>query len=379
MEQYQYVGPKKLRCGYTTGSCAAAAAQAAVCMLLGAADILQVQLTTPKGVVLQLEILNICRRQGSVSCMVQKDSGDDPDSTNGVLVGVTASFSAAPGVTIEGGEGVGRVTKPGLECPVGSAAINRVPCQMIRKEVERACQAYKYTNGINITIFIPNGKEIAQHTYNPRLGIVDGISILGTTGIVEPMSEKALVDTIQVEMKVQKAAGAQYIGVTPGNYGEEFTKREFGVSSQNWIKCSNFVGETLDYSVQLGFSGVLLVGHLGKFVKLAAGIMNTHSRYADGRMEILSAHAALAGADKVVIQKIMNSITTDQAVEELANTGLLSQVMDSLLIKIHEAVCRRAGQLKAGVVVYSNKHGLLGKTEYADWLLNQLRNEEYSN
>ena len=212
MEQYVYKNHKKLRYGYTTGSCAAAAAKAAAYMLLSEKEIPVVDLTTPGGVRLHLEVLEPMRTAQEAGCAVRKDGGDDPDVTNGILIRASVRKTEEPGIFLDGGEGVGRVTKPGLEQPVGEAAINRVPRQMIRENLEQTCRELGYEGGLRVVISVPEGKALVSRTFNPRLGIVGGISILGTTGIVEPMSEQALIDTIRVEIR-QKLASLSKFGI----------------------------------------------------------------------------------------------------------------------------------------------------------------------
>ena len=229
LEEYYVIrNQKKLRFGYTTGSCAAAAAKGAAEILLGEKKISEVELMTPKGICLNLELLDIRQEENSVSCAVRKDGGDDPDTTDGILVYAlvekipassdpdkmkreTETQGTRERILIDGGEGVGRVTKPGLKQPIGEAAINPVPRAMILKSVEEAADRFHYEGRLKITISVPEGKEIAKKTFNPRLGIVGGISILGTSGIVEPMSEKALVDSIRVEMSQRRAMGEEYL------------------------------------------------------------------------------------------------------------------------------------------------------------------------
>ena len=221
---------KKMRLGYTTGSCAAAAAKGAAEMLLGGAALTEVSLMTPKGLLLHLELLDIRKEADAVSCAVRKDAGDDPDTTDGLLIYARVergSRTQESRILLDGGKGVGRVTKPGLNQPVGAAAINSVPRAMIYREVEEASEKYDYEGKLKVTIFVPEGEETAKKTFNPRLGIEGGISILGTTGIVEPMSEQALVESIRVEMSQHVAQGEEYLLVTPGNYGAEYLKEHY--------------------------------------------------------------------------------------------------------------------------------------------------------
>lgn len=367
MEQFVYKNHKKLRYGYTTGSCAAAASKAAAAMLLSGKEISYVELHTPKGIDLRLEVLDISREDNAVSCAIQKDGGDDPDVTNGILIYAKVSREPADEaqIIIDGGIGVGRVTKPGLEQPVGAAAINKVPRQMIRENLEAVCEQYHYHGKLSVVISIPSGVELAAKTFNPRLGIVGGISVLGTSGIVEPMSEQALIDTIRVEMRQKLANGMEYLLVVPGNYGIDFLDQYgHGLQLEDAVKCSNFVGEALDAAVEFGAKGVLLVGHIGKFVKLAGGIMNTHSHNADARMEILTVHAALLGAPVELLQKMMECVTTDDALKYLKEADLMEPVMERIMEKMEFYVNQRAQhQLELGVITFSNVFGILGQTK----------------
>lgn len=362
MEEYIYKNGKKLKYGYTTGSCAAAAAKAAATMLLTNSKLEKVSILTPKGIILNLDVLEILIGR-EVSCAIKKDSGDDPDITNGIMVYAKVKKSHKKGVNILGGLGVGRVTKKGLEQPIGEAAINKVPRKMIENEVLSVIDDLDYPFGLDVEISIPEGVEVAKKTFNGRLGIEGGISILGTTGIVEPMSEKALTDSIRLEMKVLYENGKEYISVTPGNYGEAFAKSTFNVNIEDSVKCSNYIGEALDYAEEFKFKGLLLIGHIGKLVKLAGGVMNTHSKYADCRMEIISCYAALEGASRDTLNRLINAITTDEAIDILEETMLKDKVMKRLIDRISFHVNSRVhNEVKVEVMVFSNQHGLLCET-----------------
>ena len=378
-----YVGQQQLRRGYTTGTCAAAAAQAAARLLFGEAPPQTVALTVPKGFLLQLPVSSVQQGEGWAQAGVIKDSGDDPDVTHGAEVLVRLERCAGVGITICGGQGVGRVTRPGLEMPVGEAAINRTPRRMIAEQIEAVRQQHPGWEGAGLraTVIIPKGGELAKRTYNPRLGIEGGISVLGTSGIVEPMSEQALTDSIRLELSILQKGGHRSVLITPGNYGETFLHSgELSALvplAPFAVKCSNFVGDTLDMCVQQGFTSALLVGHIGKFAKLAAGVMNTHSRYADGRLEVFCAHAALCGASIPTLRAIMDSVTTDEAIACLDREGLRAPVMESILQKIDQHVAARAGQgLQTGVLLFSNACGYLGQTAGCGQILQRLT-EEY--
>ena len=276
---------KKLARGYTTGTCAQAATKAAAWMLLTGEKVRETEVILPNGETARFPIEGIKIEEGAVSCGVKKDSGDDPDITNGILVESWVERIRESAYLVEGGIGVGRVTKPGLNQPVGASAINRVPREMIRKELSDAAQKTGYEGGLKAVISIPDGEKLAERTFNPRLGIKGGLSILGTSGRVEPMSEQALLDTIRLEMQVKYAEGKRYLILSPGNYGLDFLKQSYGIEETDVVKCSNFIGDSIDMAAETGYQGLVLVGHIGKLIKVAGGIMNTHSKWADCRME----------------------------------------------------------------------------------------------
>lgn len=350
---------KLLRYGYTTGACAAGAAGAAAEMLLSGEAVDSVRLDTPAGVPLTLDIIEAELGADFARCAVRKDSGDDPDVTNGVRVFATARRIGA-GVVIEGGEGVGRVTKAGLDQPVGAAAINSVPRRMIRTQVEAACARHGYAGGIEITISIPGGEALAERTFNPRLGVVGGLSVIGTTGIVEPMSDAALVDTIRLELNVRRAAGATGVILCPGRYGETFAKEVLRLKAEP-VLVGNFIGDGVDAAVAAGFERILLVGHIGKLVKLGIGARNTHSSNGDGRMETLAACALAGGADAPLLREVMDCATTDAALDVMDAAGLLAPTLAALGERIG-ATLRRwvpdAAQI--GFICFTNAEGRAG-------------------
>lgn len=374
IEDYYVVrNNKRLRMGYTTGSCAAGASKAAAYMLLTGERITEVALTTPKGIELSLELLDIKITDDSVSCAVRKDGGDDPDATNGILVYSTVSKCPGHEILLDGGKGVGRVTKPGLEQAVGDAAINRVPRMMIRQGVEEIREMAGYTGGLSVIISIPEGEEVAKKTFNPRLGIVGGISVLGTSGIVEPMSEAALIRSIQIEIEMKAAQGAEYLLITPGNYGQTFVRESMHLDIDRAVKCSNYVGETIDMAVEAGIKGILFVAHIGKFGKVAGGIMNTHSRSADSRAELMTAFAIRAGATLEQARKILDTLTTEEAVTLMQEYGLRDKAMQMIVDRAIYYLDHRAyGRLELGLVLFSNEHGLLGRTDNVEELIGKI-------
>ena len=367
-----------MRYGFTTGSCAAAAAKAAAYMLLTGKIKNCITIETPKGIPYTAEVTDIVRGESQVSCAVVKDGGDDPDVTSGSKICATVTAdNRGDGekelLQIDGGKGVGRVTRPGLDQPVGNAAINHVPREMITREVQEVCRICDFHGTLHILISVPDGEALAERTFNPRLGIVGGISILGTTGIVEPMSSQALKETIRVELRQQRAEGQTVAAVSPGNYGLDFMQQTYGYDLDRSVKCSNFIGETIDMAAELGFCAMLLTGHIGKLIKVAGGIMNTHSHEGDCRMELLAAAAIRENVSLECLKKILDCVTTEEALAFIDAEGKKEDVMEDIMKKIDFYLKKRAaGRLQIECIVYSNTYGLLGMTAKAEELLRRL-------
>ena len=433
MEEYVIKNQKKLRLGITTGTCSAAAAQAAAMQLLLGVESHAVTLRTPKGMTVSVPVYLLESDSRKASYRVVKDSGDDPDVTNGTDVCVTVEYvqqsvreqtdgrvkpdgsaepegsvgirgnkkssgsveidgrvetgircnnhgsqdrtcaftsESFPYLTLDGGIGIGRVTKEGLEQAVGQAAINRVPRQMIFDAVADVCEKANICEPLHITVWMPEGETLAKRTFNPKLGIEGGLSVLGTSGILEPMSEQAIVATIETEIRQLHAVGEEKVLVTPGNYGQAYASEYLGLDLAKSVKSSNYIGDTIDLAISYGMKDFLLVGNIGKLVKLAAGIFNTHSKVADGRGEIFAVHAAMAGADAKVVQEIYDCINTERMLGVLEREGLREVVMQSILAAIEKHVAGRVGDtMRFGVVVFSEKYGYLGQTKNSDMVL----------
>ena len=372
-EHYIRSGQKLLRCGYTTGTCAALGAAGAARLLLTGRAPETVGLRTPKGIVVEVapRFCRLCS-ETTAECAIIKDGGDDVDATTGlpVVAEVTLLPDAPRTVTIDGGAGVGRVTKPGLDQPVGAAAINHVPRQMITEALLKEAETAGYSGGFAVVIRIEGGEDAAKRTFNPHLGVVGGLSVLGTSGIVEPMSQQALLDSLQLEIH-QAALQSRRLILAPGNYGLDYLAAHYPELREiPIVKISNFIGEALDMAAAEQFGEVLLVGHVGKLVKLAGGIMNTHSKQADCRTELFCAHAALCGADTVTCRALMDAATTDACLDILDAAGLKIAVMASLLQAVQLHLDRRAaGAFTVGAVLFSNQSGPLGQTTQAKTLL----------
>ncbi len=377
-------GGQKRR-GFTTGSCAAAAAKAAALALFFDETPKEVEITTPAGEVFKARPVGLWRGEGAAGCAVVKDGGDDPDVTTGAHITAVVSLEKdAPtdGLRIEirGGKGVGTVTLPGLDQPVGAAAINRVPRAMIEREVEGVCRMANHRGTLSVEISVPEGEELAQKTFNPRLGIVGGISIIGTSGIVEPMSSRALLDAVEAELRQRRALGYDYAAIAPGNYGRDFLARVFGFDLDRTVKCGNFIRETVSRAARLGFHGLLLVGHAGKLCKTACGVGDTHSAQGDGRMESLASAAAMLGAPASLQRALLGCATTEEACVLLQKEGLLESVMEELAQRCRVHLNRWSGQkMRAECILYVNECGTWAESKGAnEWLTLLARERERS-
>lgn len=397
---YRKKDGKILRYGFTTGSCAAAAAKAALLMLLEDCSVEHVQIRTPKGTLYTAEITDIQRtggREGFVSCAVTKDAGDDPDITNGIKIFARVELIPerdreqceetalhrtlkAGRIRIIGGEGIGRVTKPGLDQPVGEAAINSVPRSMIVQELTKVLADHGHPDAaVQVTISAPMGEAIARKTFNPKLGIVGGISILGTTGIVEPMSDVAMLETIRLQAGMQLLQGKRVLITAPGNYGLEFLQAEYGIPEDEVVLISNFVYDAVRICAEGGFEKLLLAGHLGKLVKVAGGEKNTHSAFGDRRMEILSELVGMYGEGEdaeELKRELQECVTTDEALRRIEKAGLKEQVLAELVRRIKRHLEDWSeGRLEAEVIVFANDRCAVKATPGAAQMLAEWRGD----
>lgn len=368
-EEYIRFGNKKLRKGYTTGTSAAGAAKAAALMALKGEIIKNITVTLPDGRKIERPLSLYELTETGAKAAVTKDGGDDPDITTGLDIISEVELNRSGKITLEGGEGVGRVTLKGLKIPVGEPAINPVPRAMIRQNVSDVLpEGY----GAVITVSVPGGEEIAKRTFNPKLGIVGGISILGSTGIVNPMSEDALMESLRLELSVLTSKGYDEIIFAFGNYGLQYL-RDAGIPNDKVVKTSNYIGFMLDEAVNLGVKRILLSGHIGKMVKVAGGIFNTHSRKADCRMEILSAYAALEGAPRDVVQEIYDGKTTTAAVEVIERehlTGIYQRIVDNTVRRCESYTYN---EIEFGAVLFGDESRLLCMDKKAKELIKELK------
>ena len=358
-----------LRLGFTTGTCASAAAKAAVQALFAGVISSEVAVGLPGGERVTLPV-RVFLGHGYSLAEVVKDAGDDPDITHGAVIQAKAEPYAPGEVRLEAGAGIGRVTKPGLAVPVGEPAINPVPREMILQAIREALPA---GCGIRVTLSIPGGEELARRTMNPRLGIVGGLSILGTTGWVRPMSQEALLESLIPQIDVAVAAGHRTVALTPGAQSRKFGVGKFGFEEDAVIEASNFVGAMLEACAKKGVRKVLLWGSAGKLVKVAAGIFHTHSRVADARRETVAAWAAARGAAAEEVKRILSSSSVEEMREILEACGL-SDLWDFLAAKASEQAASFVwGELEVGTVLLDRRGEILGRDEAALGMMEELR------
>lgn len=357
------INGKTYRYGFTTGSCAAAASKAAVTMLLNGKVIDKIQLLTPAGIELNIVIHDVIIENECVSCSVIKDSGDDPDITNGIKVFSKVMLNNLNKIIINAGIGIGRVTKKGLPVEVGKPAINPVPMQMIMSEVS---QLMHNNQGITIEVSIPEGENISSKTFNKRLGIEGGISILGTSGIVVPMSDEAFKESLSLEISMLKEQGYREILMTPGNYGEAFISEHIQNAKNRTVTTSNFIGFMLHEAIRYDMQKILLVGHIGKLIKVAGGIFHTHSNIADCRNEIMASHYMKFSGDVEGFTNIMKSNTTEEAIDYVKDESFFDYLCETIQIRCNQHI---RNNISVEVMVFSQVKGLLGKTSQVNnWI-----------
>ncbi len=353
LDLYVIKDGKKLRCGYTTGSCAAAASKASARGIITGEIPEYIEINTPAGVVLNLKVENKEITDTYAICSIRKDSGDDPDSTDGIEIFSKVGLRDDNDIVIKGGKGVGTITHEGFWGKVGESAINPVPMKMIREEVKGVT-----CKGLDIEIYVPKGEEIAKKTYNSNIGIVGGISIIGTKGIVEPMSEEAFKKSIYIEIDSIKNRGEQEIVLYLGNHGEKiYSNMNNDISG---VKISNFIGDSLAYCHNNGFKKVILVGHIGKLCKLSIGAFNTHSKICDMRMESFIYYLAMREAPKSVIDEVAGCITSEEALKVVIKSDY-REIIKDMVVGSESRIKRyvKDEEFDIGVVMYSMDLGIL--------------------
>ena len=364
MDEYLYFRGKKLRYGYTTGSSATAATKAALMYLLDDSkhDIPEVTIKLPSGNSLTISVNSLEKKENSVLASVIKDGGDDPDVTHGLEIYSKVSLRNDSKINIFGGIGVGKVTKKGLPVAPGNSAINPVPLKMIRETVE---EMLPEGFGADVEISVPKGEETAKKTLNAKLGIIGGISILGTTGIVKPMSEESWKASLAIELKMalENTGNGEAIFLF-GNRGKQYLSDNFEDNTSQAIVISNFVGYMFDRACEFEAKKIYFIGELGKFVKVAGGIFHTHSRVSDAKMEILTANALLVGESTENMKKIMASNTTEEATKYIEKTEVYNLLAEKAKQKCEE-YCRRNGwELEVETLIISAEKEVLGNSRY---------------
>jgi cobalt-precorrin-5B (C1)-methyltransferase len=345
---------KKLRCGYTTGSCAAAAAKAAAHMLITGEVVETIEIDTPAGIKLKLNVCKPKLSEGYASCCIVKDAGDDPDVTDNMEIFARLSKREDGVINISGGEGIGVITRKGFWGEVGQAAINPVPRKMIAEEIAKISDC-----GFDVSIYAPAGVETAKRTFNANIGIKGGISIIGTSGIVEPMSDEALKKTIYLEIDAALESGTEQIVLFPGNYGENVVN-SLELSGAK-IKVSNFIGDALMYINEKKLTNITLVGHIGKLCKLSIGAFNTHSKLCDVRIEAFVYYLALRGASRELLSVVNSCVTSEEAVKILQENSC-HEIFDDMAKGCEDRIRRylKNEALNIKVIMYSMDYGILG-------------------
>ncbi|WP_125580352.1 cobalt-precorrin-5B (C(1))-methyltransferase CbiD [Levilactobacillus cerevisiae] len=361
-DDYVFYNGRKLRKGFTTGTTATAAAVAATKTLLQQEPQTVIAVTAANGQNAEFEVQDYEFDHQHASVAITKDGGDDQDATDGMLIYATVTLRDDDQITLDGGKGIGRVTQKGLANPPGMAAINPTPRKVITQGVRDVLGAKR---GANIVISAPEGEKVAKLTYNPKLGIVGGISILGTSGIVTPMSEESWKHSISIEMNIHRERGDDRLILTPGNYGEDFLTQEMKIPVTQQVQMSNFVGYVLKEAQRLGFKQVLLVGDLGKMIKVSAGIFSTHSKDADARAEVMVANLALLGAPVDLLKQVYNCLTTIAMIDLIDQAGyqaVYQQIVDRIKLRSEKLLAHREPQVAIEAVIFSRGTGLLAAT-----------------
>lgn len=363
-DNYVYYNGRKLRKGFTTGTTATAATVAAIRTLLNQEpqETVTVHAANGKTAIFDVEQTDFDEQQAS--CAIKKDGGDDQDATDGTLIFATVKLRDDNEIHLDGGKGVGRVTKEGLANKPGMPAINPTPRRIIKAA---AREELGEKRGVDIVISVPEGERIAKLTYNPRLGIVGGISILGTSGVVTPMSESSWKHSISIEMNIHRKRGDNTIVLVPGNYGEDFAKDELGIPNAKIVQMSNFVGYVLHETQRLGFTKVLIVGDLGKMIKVAGGIFSTHSKDADARAEIMVANLALmGGVPTAFLRKINQCLTTISMIKMIDEAGyqdVYQMIADKIKLRAEKLLAHREPHVEIDAVIFSRESGFLAASK----------------
>ncbi len=363
-DNFVYYNGRKLRKGFTTGTTATAATVAAIRTLLNQEPQETVTVHAANGKVAIFDVEQTDFDEQTASCAIKKDGGDDQDATDGALIFATVKLRDDNEIHLDGGKGVGRVTKAGLANKPGMPAINPTPRRVIKEAARKELGA---DQGVDIVIAVPEGERIAKLTYNPKLGIVGGISILGTSGVVTPMSESSWKHSISIEMNIHRKRGDKSLVLVPGNYGEDFAKDELGIPGSKIVQMSNFVGYVLHETQRLQFNKVLIVGDLGKMVKVSGGIFSTHSKDADARAEIMVANLALlGGVPTEFLRQIYGCLTTISMIKMINEAGyqeVYQLIVDKIKKRAENLLAHREPQVAVDAVIFSRETGFLAASK----------------
>lgn len=352
-----------MRGGYTTGSCATAGVKAGLLALIEEEIVDQISIRNPQDAFITVPIAKVeVISPTEAMVTVVKDGGDDPDVTHGTDIVTTVTLNQSGKITYEAGFGVGIVTKPGLALPVGEPAINPGPRTMISYVFD---ELVPKGTGIHVKVSVPAGETLARKTLNGTLGIEGGISIIGTTGIVKPMSEEGFKNSLVPQLRVMKEAGYTTAILVPGRIGQEIAKEQLGISINQMAETSNFIGFMLEQCVKIGFKNILIIGHIGKIIKLASGSFHTHNRMSDGRMETIVAYAALEGASQQVCEELMDCRTTEAAmpiIEREHLEGIYQRVADRASLRSMRYIAQDAN---VGIIISTLDGTILAVDEVA--------------
>lgn len=353
---------QKLRTGFTTGTCATAAAKASLVAIMTQKKIKSVEVILPKGKKITINIASCKFNSTKAKCSVIKDGGDDPDVTHGAEIIVELQLTDNTNqVEIDGGRGVGRVTKPGLGLEIGSAAINPTPKKMIHENLTLTGKQILKKNGIKVIISVPKGKEIAPKTDNPRLGITDGISILGTTGIVIPYSTASFAASIRQSLDVTIAMNDDTVVLTTGGRSEEFSKKEIRLPDHCFVQMGDFAGYAIQQCAKKGIKKARVAGFIGKLTKMAMGVKQTHVKGSKVDMDFLAKIASRCGATKETLDQIKNA-NTARHVQEIITKNKVDGFFSAICSEVYKQMrIHSENKVELEVILFDFDGSVLGR------------------
>jgi cobalt-precorrin-5B (C1)-methyltransferase len=352
----------KLRTGFTTGTSATAASMAAILSIIDQKKIEFVDVLLPKKDKIKI-CINSCEfDKNKARCSVIKDGGDDPDVTHGAEIVIDLELTSKPNsIEIDGGEGVGRVTKPGIGLDIGQAAINPTPRKMITENLMRVGKKILEKNGMNVVISVPKGKELGPKTDNPRIGIVDGISILGTSGIVVPYSTASFAAAIRQQIDVVVSMGDDTVVLTTGGRSEDYARKTLELPEHSFIQMGDFAGYTISQCAKKNVKKAYVGGFIGKFAKMATGVKQTHVKGSKVNMEFLSELAKKCNANDNVIKKIKNA-NTARNVQEIVLENNIEGFFANLCSEVYKQMkIHSENKIPIEIILFDFDGGILGR------------------